>query len=189
MLVCDGFLKDPQLLGQLRDEHMLKSVPAYNWWDGWWRSSPANPLELTIQRVWQGQIAEAEVAGFEYWFNNLSVGRSLKWHRDCDEALRAREGRYITPMIGNVYYVIVKDVVGGLLELSNNSSLLDVETSELERIQPVENRLVVFDPSFWHRVTRLARGRRIAFQVNLWSEKPTTFGLGNHVDKKFQPIS
>lgn len=188
MLVCDGFLKDAQLLGQLRDEQMWKNVPAYSWWDGWWRSPPANPLEQMIQKVWQGQIAESEVAGFEYWFNALTDSKTLKWHRDCDEVLRRREGRYVCPEIGHVYYAIVKNVVGGFMELSDKTALIELETSELQRIQPVENRLVIFNPSFWHRVARLAQGKRLAFQTNLWSEKPNTFALGDHVDLKFQPI-
>jgi len=188
MLVYDGFLKDARLLEVLRDENMWGKVPAYSWWNGWWRSPPSNPLEETIQRVWQGQIAETEIAGFEYWFNALTDRKGLNWHRDCDEVLRRREGRYVCPTLGNVLYVIVEDVVGGFMELSDRTSLIELESSELERIQPVENRLVVFNPSFWHRVSRLASGKRLALQVNLWTEKPNTFALGDHVDEKFNPI-
>jgi hypothetical protein len=188
MLVCDGFLRDEQLLGQLRNKHLWQNFPAFSWWDGWWRSPPKNFLEQTIQKIWQGQVDETEIAGFEYWFNALD-GKGLNWHRDCDEALRHREGRYVCPVIGHVYYVIVEDVVGGFMELSDRTSLHEVETSELQRIQPVENRLVIFNPSYWHRVSRLAKGKRLAFQTNLWPEKPSTFALGNQVDKTFQPIA
>ena len=87
-----------------------------------------------------------------------------------------------------MFYVIVEDVVGGFMELSDQESLIDIEISDLQRIQPVENRLVVFNPSFWHRVTRLARGKRLALQINLWMQKPKTFALGDHVDRNFQPV-
>lgn len=189
MLICDSFLKDQQLLRELHNKQIWNSVPAYNWWDGWWCASPTNPLESAIQQIWQGQIVETEVAGFEYWFNDLSAGKTLKWHRDCDEALKKREGRYVTPQVGQVYYVIVEDIVGGFLEISDKTSLIEVKKSELECIRPVENRLIVFNPSFWHRVTPLTQGRRIAFLANLWVEKPSTFELGNHVDVEFQPIA
>ncbi len=189
MLVCDGFLTDKRLLGELRDEQMWKTVPASSWWEGWWRSPPANPLEQTIQKIWQGQIAENEVAGFEYWFNALSGGKTLNWHRDCDEVLKRRDGHHVCPVIGSVYYVIVEDVVGGFMELSDKTSLVELETAHLERIKPVENRLVVFNPSYWHRVSRLSRGKRLALQTNLWPEKPNTFALGDHVDENYQPVA
>ncbi len=189
MFVCDGFLRDPALLEALRDKDIWRRVPAYNWWEGWWRAPPANPLEAAVQAIWQGQIDEQNVAGFEYWFNDLSAGATLKWHRDCDEAIRKRDGRYDCPQVGHIYYATVEDVDGGFLEVSDKASLIEVESSDLERIRPVENRLVIFNPSFWHRVTRLARGRRIAFLANLWTRKPHTFDRGNHVDADFAPVS
>lgn len=189
MLVCDGFVRDPELLGELRQLEMWENMPAYNWWGGWWRSAPTNPLEELIRRIWEGQVPENEIAGFEYWFNALTEDRVLKWHRDCDEALRRREGRYVCPTMGNVYYVLVKDVVGGFMELSSMKALNEVETSDLERIRPVENRLVIFDPSQWHRVSRLFHGKRLALQANIWGEKPSTFALGDRVDENFQPVA
>jgi hypothetical protein len=72
---------------------------------------------------------------------------------------------------------------------SDKTSLVEVDPPELERIQAVENRLVVFNPYYWHRVTRLAQGRRIAFLANLWLDKPCTFEQGNHADEKFRPVA
>ena len=189
MFLCDGFLNDAPLLEALRDKELWgQSAGALRWWDGWWKSSPANPIEETIQRVWKGQVSENEIAGFEYWFNALTEGQSLKWHRDSDLALHRREGRFVCPALGNVFYVIVENVVGGFMELSDQDSLIDIEISDLQRIRPVENRLVIFNPSYWHRVTRLARGKRLALQTNLWTQKPNTFALGDHVDQNLQPI-
>ena len=68
MFLCDGFLNDAPLLEALRDKELWgQNAGALRWWDGWWKSSPANPIEETIQRVWQGQVSENEIAGFEYW--------------------------------------------------------------------------------------------------------------------------
>ena len=189
MFLSDRFLNDAALLEALAHKDVWsQSAGAYRWWDGWWKSPPANPIEEAIQRVWQREISENEIAGFEYWVNPLTEGQALKWHRDCDVALHRSEGRYVCPAIGNVLYVLVENVIGGFMELSDQESLIDVETSDLQRIRPVEDRLVIFNPSRWHRVTRLARGRRLALQTNLWMQKPQTFALGDHVDADFQPI-
>lgn len=189
MLICDGFLRDADLIGQLRNKKLWQTISSFNWWDGWWDSPPVSPIERVIQKIWHGQITESDMAGFEYWINVLTSEADLNWHRDCDEGLMRREGHCVTPAIGSVYYVKIEDVVGGFMELSHEPTLMELESSELERIQPVENRLVVFNPSFWHRVSHLARGLRVALQVNLWREKPQTFALGDHVDKTFQPIT
>jgi len=67
MFLCDDFLTDAPLLKALRDTEVWgPSMGALRWWDGWWKSAPANPIEETIQRVWQGQVSENEIAGFEY---------------------------------------------------------------------------------------------------------------------------
>ena len=80
-----------------------------------------------MQAIWQGQFDEKDVAGFEYWFNDLSAGTTLKWHRDCDEAVRKREGRYECPQVGHIYYATVDDLDGGFLEVSDKASLIEVE--------------------------------------------------------------
>ena len=39
---------------------------------------------------------------------------------------------------------------------------------DIERIQPVYNRIVVFDVSKTHRVAPILSGTRYGLQVNLW---------------------
>lgn len=65
---------------------------------------------------------------------------------------------------------------------------LGFRRDHIERIQPIENRLVVFDPSKWHRVSKVFKGRRKAFLSNVWLTKPKTFDNGDHVDKHFQSV-
>ena len=55
-------------------------------------------------------------------------------------------------------------------------------------IKPMENRLVVFDPSKWHRVSKVSKGKRKAFLSNVWLSKPKTFDNGDHVDKNYQSV-
>ena len=47
--------------------------------------------------------------------------------------------------------------------------------NKLERIKPIENRLIMFDPSKAHRVTEILDGNRRAFLANAWKKKPYTF--------------
>ena len=60
--------------------------------------------------------------------------------------------------------------------------------THIERIKPIENRLIVFDPSKWHRVCKVSKGRRKAFLSNVWLKKPITFDNGDHVDKHYQSV-
>ena len=60
--------------------------------------------------------------------------------------------------------------------------------THVERIKPIENRLIVFDPSKWHRVCQVSKGRRKAFLSNVWLKKPITFDNGDHVDKHYQSV-
>ena len=76
------------------------------------------------------------------------------------------------------------------IETTAPSASIDLgfKRAHIERIKPIENRLIVFDPSKWHRVSKVSRGRRKAFLSNAWLKKPKTFDNGDHVDKHFQSI-
>ena len=65
---------------------------------------------------------------------------------------------------------------------------LGFKRANIERIKPTENRLIMFDPSKWHRVSKVFKGRRKAFLSNVWLKKPKTFDNGDHVDKNFQSV-
>ena len=41
--------------------------------------------------------------------------------------------------------------------------------------KPIENRLIMFNPSYPHRVSAIRRGRRRAIIVNAWPIKPHTY--------------
>ena len=62
------------------------------------------------------------------------------------------------------------------------------EKAHIERIKPIENRLIIFDSFKWHRVCKVSKGRRKAFLSNAWLKKPKTFDNGDHVDKNFHSV-
>ena len=79
------------------------------------------------------------------------------------------------PNIGLVYYAISEGLDGGYLEIANSPDRENVEPHKIERLKPIENRLIMFNPSYPHRVSSIRRGRRRAIIVNAWPIKPHTY--------------
>jgi len=100
----------------------------------------------------------------EYWANVLSPRAELEWHQDKREDLMIESGTLVHPLVGVIWYGYPHEVLGGYLEIKNHSD----RQEEVERIQPVYNRAVVFDPTQWHRVAPIVEGERFGFQLNLW---------------------
>ena len=142
----------------------------YSWWDG--ITEPNNVWEKLIKLIWikTFNINVSEIAGFEYWCNQTYAGEELDWHQDKDEPLYEQKKTTVCPKISTVYYGFPHKVNGGYLEIAKEQEDNDIE---VERIEPVYNRLVIFDPSFWHRVAPIRSGYRYGFQVNIWEEKPS----------------
>ena len=180
MLVQDHFCQQQALLAFMADESNWRAAAGkYHWWPGWWERPASNPWEEFIALVWQSQGVENRVAGFEYWCNCLdsSAGLNhLSWHQDKDEVRFRTRQELSCPEVGTVFYGNPHQLQGGYLEIS-----ADETGSELERIKPVFNRLVIFDVSEMHRVTRVYSGERFSLQINLWVEKPLTFADGDVV--------
>ena len=82
---------------------------------------------------------------------------------------------------------LASSIIAELLEISSNRKIDD--ELNFERIRPIENRLIVFNPSIPHRVTKIHNGNRRAFLANAWSNKPLTFELSDQVNKNFEPFN
>lgn len=184
MYLHDDYCPDKAILQQLNDRALWQSmVGRFNWWDGWWSSQPRNIWEQIIQNIWASQGVENSIAGFEYWCNILDADTDtnhLGWHRDKDEALKASSGEIQCPMAGTVFYGYPHDIDGGYLEIACDDSFTDTE-----RIRPLYNRVVIFDVSQFHRVTRIYRGQRFGLQINLWRSKPQTFADGDQASVSY----
>ena len=185
MLIVDNFIKDKKLLSTFKADETWMNFPSLNWWDGWWKCKPRNIMELVIEMVWKKYAYfEKEVAGFEYWSNLGGPNSTLGWHVDKDIKFYVENKKHIMPNAGHIYYVESKNVEGGYLEISNlpNSSPPNLE--KIEKIQPVENRLIMFNQSQPHRVTKIISGKRRAFLANVWVKKPYTFKEAENVNNK-----
>lgn len=109
-------------------------------------------------------LALARSLGFEYWTHILTKENNLEWHRDKDEELYAEMMEFYYPTCGAILYGQHDDLVGGLLEINNGDGTFDT-------VDPVPNRLVLFDAGKLHRVTDIEQGTRRAFSCNLWDTK------------------
>ena len=176
MLIIDNFIKDNNIIKNLKDEKIWKEIPKYNWWDGWWKTEPRNIMEELIKIIWKTlSPVENKIAGFEYWSNIHSKQQKLDWHADKDEKLLIEKNELSSPRIGHIYYVTTEKLDGGYLELSNSKITEKIHHNKIERVKPIENRLIMFDPSKAHRVTEIISGSRRAFLANAWEKKPHTF--------------
>ena len=176
MLVVDNFIKDKSFLEELRNEVFWNNVGKLNWWNGWWNGKPRNICEEFIENVWtQFTSVENKIAGFEYWSNIHQTGDGLNWHVDKDEKLSAEKKELVMPNMGLVYYAISEQLEGGYLEIANSPNRENIDPNKIERLKPIENRLIMFNPSFPHRVSKISSGQRRAIIVNAWPSKPYTF--------------
>ena len=127
---------------------------------------------------------ENDIAGFEYWNNLGGPNSSLGWHVDKDIKYYVENKKHIMPSAGHIYYVESKKVEGGYLEISNLPNNLPPDLKKIEKIQPLENRLIMFNPSQPHRVTKIISGKRRAFLANVWIKKPYTFLEAENVSRE-----
>ena len=185
MVIFDDFIKDKKVISILKDKNTWNDFPSYNWWEGWWKVEPRNIMEELIKRVWSQFQLENKIAGFEYWSNYQTPKNwKLNWHQDCDEKLRVTSNNVLSPTLGQIYYIENSGVEGGYLEISNLPPEKEPNFSKIERVYPRENRLVIFNPSLKHSVSKIISGNRHAFLSNVWIKKPSTFDKSENVDHK-----
>ena len=150
MIIIDDFLpKDSLALQTITDDSLWETCLPYKW-------------------ISKFGILPDKFAGVEYWSNAMALGGSktdLPWHYDKDEQLyNGGKGELKTPFIGSVYYAHKEIPDGGFLEIDREG--------DVERIQPVPNRLIIFDSATVHRVVPITSGLRRTFATNVWIDKP-----------------
>ena len=176
MIVIDNYIKDKNFLNNLKSDMLWSNLEKSNWWDGWWNNEPNNICEDFIKIVWnQFTKLENKIAGFEYWSNIHVNGGGLDWHVDKDEKLMKERKEIVMPNMGLVFYALCEGLEGGYLEIANSPDRENVEPGKIERLKPIENRLIMFNPSYPHRVSPISAGKRRAIIVNAWPKKPYTF--------------
>lgn len=173
MYVKDNFLEpDSAILKELTDVSLWEELDDVTYsklstfWDG--EGELDNVWKRLINKIW-GDLDPASFGCFEYWVNILSDDMPLSWHQDKNEMEYIKNNNTICADTSTVFYGYPHKIEGGYLEINEGTRVDNIET---ERIQPVYNRIVVFDPSRWHRVMPVHEGLRYAFQVNIWNTAP-----------------
>ena len=198
MLLIDGFIKNQKLLDELKKDLHWANIPTFNWWDGWWKVKPRNIWETTIEIIWKNLIKpEDKICGFEYWASKVTENSTLAWHHDKDERLVKEKNTLSCPIVGHIYYVEIKNLDGGYLEIAPDQNLdnkgkfkkIYTYDDHTERYMPLENRLIIMNPARLHGVSKVHKGIRKSFIANGWSKKPSTFDEGENVNDSFQFVN
>lgn len=168
MRVIDNFLGRTGVVDTVANSfHTLPENTS--WWSGWWGELGTVGIDdfwkHIIYEIWKEYPNVEQAQGFEYWGNTLdgSTNKELGIHKDKDEAIFERTGAIVTPDFGAVYYPSPQSYDGGYLEIYN-----DDDFEKTERLAPCQDRLIMFNPSHYHRVTPVYGGVRKTFVVNLW---------------------
>ncbi len=178
LLVIDDFLDREdkiykEIASVFSNENYHKPLPSHTWMDK--DKTAENVWEKMSQKIWKfatpftSDYVSNGYEGIEYWANRLHENKQLDWHIDKDEALYAERSTINTPILGSVYYAHTDEIYGGYLEIQRRGP---TNTESFERIEPVHNRLVIFNSSATHRVDDIVWGLRQHFATNIWSRKP-----------------
>lgn len=148
----------------------------------------------------KGLINFLNIKGFEYWTHvhsteklinvggrDVDVRRHLAWHTNKDELLHYENEKFSHPIFSIIFWPFEQNVDGGYLEMSpirqedENINITGYPHCfkcnkeelpfEVERIKPKYNRLVIQDPSYWHRVTHVENGSRWTFVIDVWDKE------------------
>jgi hypothetical protein len=200
MLVIDNVISEEDR-NDLVYSKSFKTVPDYNWWDGWWNCPPRNAVEYALYLLWQPYLGNGEsIAGIEYW-SRKSTGRSdgLGWHQDTDESVYETD-QYNIADGSLVYYPIAEDVEGGMfcvLPYEERGSLQNVlnyiqmyeDSTGKEKIRCVQNRAIIYNSARIHKISTVFSGVRENLASSFWFNKPEIFKQHeNYNTNKFKPI-
>jgi len=180
MIIEDSYLdENNEIFKRLenKEEWITLSKYAYRFWTA--EKDPSNVWEELIKYMWGDIIGNPDVAGFEYWGNVYDDKYERYWcpgwHQDKDEKLAETKRETICPKVSTVYYGSCDNLEGGFLEIAlpEYNRAHNDDSNLTERIFPMKNRIVIFDPFRWHRVTPITNGIRYSFQVNIWEKPPS----------------
>lgn len=190
-VIIDDFMTDQSKLNILQDSKLWDDCVASGskWWDG--KSKPRDIWEELNQNIWNQRLEGKDAIGFEYWCDVFMDNGPGAWHIDKDEVVFEQSDKLITPIMGAMYYGFNHTsssssdnniiIGGGHLHLINadfrdNPLEFDVvRKDEIVEISPDFNRVVIFNSSKWHKVTRVTGGKRYAFVSNANSHVPGVF--------------
>lgn len=181
MIIFDDFLPNSNLRKTLTSSSLWDDLTLglpFQWADR--DKNPSNPFEHLCHLVWNEVVGiKQNIDGWEYWAHYFTAQgvNHIGFHYDTDlsshvppdeEDRMVKNGECRTAKQGFIYYAHQSLPKGGYLELVRDND-------EIERIEPVPNRLIVFDTSRRHRVTEVKDGVRRSILSNAWHEIPAHY--------------
>ena len=181
MIVLDNLLGNT--FSELREDNFWVSEKQNDM--GWfsWDMQESSSIHSFCSYVWSHvfpKYKKIESKGYEHWsfeFKSGSECDSVGFHMDTDldrwvdheeEKRLISCGQAKTADYGFIYYAHRDLCSGGYLEIQR-------EGGELERIQPVPDRIVFFVPDAPHKVTKVTEGVRRSIVSNIWSDTPNKY--------------
>eukprot|EP00563_Minutocellus_polymorphus_P005966 CAMPEP_0181029760 /NCGR_PEP_ID=MMETSP1070-20121207/5370_1 /TAXON_ID=265543 /ORGANISM="Minutocellus polymorphus, Strain NH13" /LENGTH=345 /DNA_ID=CAMNT_0023107091 /DNA_START=145 /DNA_END=1184 /DNA_ORIENTATION=+ len=166
----------------------------------YYKGEPRNIFEELAVKIYKDTPYWDEAASFEYWCNIIELGKGTfgellehPWHTDRDEDILAREKKFVTPLMGSVFYGFIEKFEGGEFHMIDSVPYMlgTKERAPTDECHPTEgmclsnphlfdsdspadhlrvptrfNRLIYADVSHFHKVDRVRRGKRYALAVN-----------------------
>ena len=195
IIIIDDFIKDPELLNQLKQDSVwADKVTPSKWFERY--STPTNPFEHLINQIYNNtypDILNPTTVGFEYWGWHVHAGdEGIPIHVDHDEQKCHDTGICVCADWLTIYYPEVSDDLdGGDLHLYNKfkfdetaffnqDSDEDIDQRDISPlggptiISPRSNRLIIAPGCYFHKVTPVKVGSRKSLNCNPWP-KPIVF--------------
>lgn len=160
-----------------------------------------NPLKLDMNKIkgfeaWTNILAEKD----ESWKHPMFTcpegsthypNSTGQWHVDDDTDNRHETSKVVIAPISSVFYLDT-NCEGGYLELTDikdTDNIIDGDQksindyainnpAKIERIACIPNRLIIFDPSRYHRMATVTKGFRKAITMNIWDKFPNSAKTG-----------
>jgi len=164
MIIMDNFLPDNVWREFCKKKHWEEPHTSFFRYDTQ-PSSFFNQVSLQIWKWYTKKYNPSGVVGIETWTNRTYNEDSipLPWHCDRDEQHYRETGENLHPICGIVLYGHETLPEGAYLEIERKHGN--------EFIEPVPNRLILFDPSIHHRVPPMHGGYRYTMASNLWNRE------------------
>ena len=175
------------------DEYINYKRAQYNFWDFKEFNNPKTNIQKALYYIWKDvvDIKKYPNGGIEYWVNRDAVINGelnhppYTWHQDVLEPKGyIPNTKWESGVLSCAYYPY-SDCVGGFLELCNNKPINQSEftkyclsinhATDIEKIRPLTNRAVFFEPHIIHRVSKIYNGVRDCLASTVWEKKPLTF--------------
>jgi Rps23 Pro-64 3,4-dihydroxylase Tpa1-like proline 4-hydroxylase len=149
--------------GDLREEilnHNYDDAETNGLGDFWYNQNLLNlkfDSVKAILKIVNDYVDLSDMAGFEMHHNYTDY---VSHHVDKDEILFSQTGETRLPIVGIVYYPLIKELNGGTFYTDHLT------------VEPKANSMIIFPSVLLHGVSPVIRGERVSVGINPWPNPP-----------------